>query len=87
MAPTGYGPFDRFRRYFHSNQERKGGQMSETCKTCASENTVSIDLKLSDETQVRFVSCHRCESKEWKLPGGQVSLQKVLQLTASNLPR
>ena len=61
--------------------------MTETCKTCASENTVSIDLKLNDGTEVRFVSCHRCESKEWKLPDGQVSLAKVLQLTASNLPR
>lgn len=86
MAPTGYGPFDRFRRYFHSNH-MKGGHMIETCKTCASENTVSIDLKLSDGTQVRFVSCHRCESREWKLAQGQVSLEKVLQLTASHLPR
>lgn len=57
------------------------------CDHCGSANVVSIRLKLGDGTPVIFSTCQFCEFKSWAAPQGRVPLARVLELTASNVPR
>lgn len=63
-----------------SKRTRRGPQPGVTCVNCGSEEAIEIDIKLQDDTQVTFYSCHRCDSRWWNRDGEAVALDSVLDL-------
>jgi len=51
-----------------------------TCANCGSTDAIEIRLRLSDETEVDFHSCHRCEHRWWDSDGALIDLTTVLEL-------
>lgn len=60
--------------------------MKAKCKSCGSA-VVSIDLHLENGTNFTLTRCGHCEKKNWTSSGGELSLSRVLQLTASSLTK
>ena len=51
-----------------------------TCANCGSTDAIEIRLRLNDETEVDFHSCHRCEHRWWDSDGAAIDLTAVLDL-------
>lgn len=41
------------------------GPRPDVCSTCGSTELTRLPMVLTDGTDVTFVSCHRCERREW----------------------
>lgn len=41
------------------------GPRPDVCSTCGSPELTRLPMVLTDGTDVTFVSCHRCERREW----------------------
>lgn len=55
--------------------------MSEnSCPDCGASDFIEIELNLPDGTEVRFCSCHRCETRWWNRDGRSLGLEEVLEL-------
>lgn len=50
------------------------------CPECGAADFIQIDLRLADETEVTFCSCHRCENRWWNKSGKALPLNAVLKL-------
>ena len=50
------------------------------CANCGSADAIEIRLRLNDETEVDFHSCHHCEHRWWGADGELVDLNVVLEL-------
>ena len=48
------------------------------CSSCGASDAIRIRLRLNDETEVNFSSCHRCEHRWWDSNGEVVDLTTVL---------
>jgi DNA-directed RNA polymerase subunit M/transcription elongation factor TFIIS len=53
---------------------------SGTCAQCGGTDAIEIRLRLSDDTEVDFHSCHRCEHRWWDADGELIDLTTVLDL-------
>lgn len=51
-----------------------------TCANCGGTDAIEIRLRLNDETEVDFHSCHRCEHRWWDADGEVIDLNAVLGL-------
>lgn len=51
-----------------------------TCARCGSTDAIEIRLRLNDETEVDFHSCHHCEHRWWDSDGEVIDLTSVLEL-------
>jgi transcription elongation factor Elf1 len=51
------------------------------CLGCGSEHVTSIAMTLTDGSNVRFASCHRCENRWWLQDGTQLSFDHVIAKT------
>lgn len=56
------------------------------CPDCGSGDSIEIELRLPDDSLVRFYSCHRCEAKWWDSPDGRLGLDEVLELARKRKP-
>ena len=41
------------------------------CSACGTTRVTAIAMTLTDGSPVEFVSCHECEHKSWRQPGGE----------------
>src|SRR5579875_638366 len=48
------------------------------CHYCADPHITSIEMTLTDGSQVRFGSCHRCERHWWEQDGRLLSFEHVI---------
>ena len=55
-----------------------------TCPECGASDFVEIDLKLADDTEVTFCSCHRCENRWWDRDGTSLALDDVLKIVGKS---
>lgn len=58
-----------------------------TCSTCRSTDVTQLPMVLTDGTPATFVSCRRCEAREWLTPtpdGGweTIPIETVLERSA-----
>jgi DNA-directed RNA polymerase subunit M/transcription elongation factor TFIIS len=53
---------------------------SGTCAQCGGTDAIEIRLRLSDDSEVDFHSCHRCEHRWWDADGETIDLTTVLDL-------
>jgi DNA-directed RNA polymerase subunit M/transcription elongation factor TFIIS len=51
------------------------------CRACGSARVTSIAMTLTDGSQVRFASCHRCETRWWLEDGTTLSFDHVIAKT------
>ncbi len=51
-----------------------------TCGSCGSTDAIGIRLRLNDDVEVDFHSCHRCEHRWWHADGEVIDLTTVLDL-------
>lgn len=52
-----------------------------TCVACARGRVTEISMTLTDGSEVRFASCHRCEHKSWTQAGAVLDITTVLAKT------
>ncbi len=50
------------------------------CNACGGANVIEIELTMPDGTEVRFCSCHDCETRWWRRDGEPLPLDAVLDL-------
>jgi len=50
------------------------------CARCGSTDAIEIRLRLNDDTEVDFHSCHRCEHRWWDAEGAVIDLDAVLEM-------
>lgn len=53
---------------------------SGVCANCGGTDAIGIRLRLNDDTEVDFHSCHRCEHRWWDADGEVIDLTAVLDL-------
>jgi DNA-directed RNA polymerase subunit M/transcription elongation factor TFIIS len=53
---------------------------TETCARCGSIDAIEIRLRLNDDIEVDFHSCHHCEHRWWDAGGRVIDLEAVLDL-------
>ncbi|HSP38715.1 MAG TPA: hypothetical protein VLR26_13270 [Frankiaceae bacterium] len=51
------------------------------CPQCAGRRVTKITMRLTDGSQVDFVSCHDCEHKYWRGVEGALALDGILDRT------
>lgn len=71
------------RNFSKAEIEVKEADMKAKCECCGS-GVISIDLQLENGRSFTFTSCGHCEKKSWNSSDGDLSLNRVLQLTASS---
>jgi hypothetical protein len=54
------------------------------CRGCGSPHVTRLSMSLTDGTQVKFTSCHRCEDRMWEPASGELSVDGVLQRARKN---
>ncbi len=59
----------------------------DVCSSCGSTDLTRLPLVLTDGTDVTFVSCHRCERREWLTLGDEgtwlsLPIQSVIERSA-----
>jgi DNA-directed RNA polymerase subunit M/transcription elongation factor TFIIS len=54
------------------------------CSHCGSADAIGIRLRLSEEVEVDFHSCHHCEHRWWDADGEVIDLTAVLDLARRN---
>ncbi len=57
---------------------RRSGATEVACAQCGATDVIEIRLKLNDDTEVDFHSCHRCEHRWWASNGEVLDLTSVL---------
>lgn len=50
------------------------------CGSCGAADAIGIRLRLNDDVEVDFHSCHRCEHRWWNADGEVIDLTAVLDL-------
>ncbi|MFH1330706.1 MAG: hypothetical protein ABIJ48_08685 [Actinomycetota bacterium] len=50
------------------------------CANCGTADAIGIRLRLSDDVEVDFHNCHRCEHRWWDADGEVIDLTAVLNL-------
>ncbi len=50
------------------------------CAECGSADAIGIRLRLNEEVEVDFHSCHHCEHRWWDAGGEVIDLTAVLDL-------
>ncbi|WP_199423557.1 hypothetical protein [Actinotalea solisilvae] len=53
------------------------GPRPDVCSTCGSAELTRLPMVLTDGTDVTFVSCHRCERREWLTLGADGSWESL----------
>jgi DNA-directed RNA polymerase subunit M/transcription elongation factor TFIIS len=48
------------------------------CSSCGASDAIQIEIKLPDETDVTFNSCHRCEHRWWESGSDVLDLSTIL---------
>ncbi len=48
------------------------------CPECGGSRLTEIGMTLTDGSQVRFSSCHRCETRYWREAGSELALDMVM---------
>ena len=61
-------------------RSRQSGGNATVCGNCGSADAIGIRLRLSDDVEVDFHSCHRCEHRWWNADGEIIDLTAVLDL-------
>lgn len=64
----------------HTSRSRRWLGSQGICAHCGSADAIEIRLRLNDDTEVDFHSCHRCEHRWWGAEGGVIDLTAVLDL-------
>ena len=49
------------------------------CSNCGAFDAIQIEIKLPDETDVTFNSCHRCEHRWWESGSDVLDLSSILE--------
>jgi len=44
------------------------GRTPRLCASCGGEDLTRVPMVLADGTEVTFISCNACETREWLLP-------------------
>jgi hypothetical protein len=44
------------------------GRTPRTCGSCGTEDLTRLPMVLTDGTEVTFISCNACETREWLVP-------------------
>ncbi len=52
------------------------------CPECGSTESTQIVINLTDDDNVQFFSCRRCEARWWERGGTAIELDEVLHLAA-----
>lgn len=52
------------------------------CPQCHAKDCTEIRLHLTEEENVEFFSCRRCEAKWWEREGDTIALDEVLNLAS-----
>lgn len=53
------------------------------CPQCGGTDCTQIELHLTDEQNVEFFSCRRCEARWWEREGDTIALDEVLTIAAN----
>lgn len=56
------------------------------CPTCGSTDNTEITINLQSDNAVVFHACRACEAKWWETAGQVITLDAVLDLTATRKP-
>jgi DNA-directed RNA polymerase subunit M/transcription elongation factor TFIIS len=64
----------------HTPRSRRWLGSNGTCALCGGADAIEIRLRLNDDTEVDFHSCHRCEHRWWDAAGAVIDLTDVLEL-------
>jgi hypothetical protein len=51
------------------------------CVACGSTRVTRLAMNLTDGTPVTFISCHRCEHRQWEHEGTLLTVETVLDRT------
>jgi DNA-directed RNA polymerase subunit M/transcription elongation factor TFIIS len=49
------------------------------CANCGANDAIQIEIRLPDESDVTFNSCHRCEHRWWESATEVIDLTAVLE--------
>jgi hypothetical protein len=64
----------------HTPRSRRFVDSTVVCAECGSGDAIGIRLRLNEEAEVDFHSCHRCEHRWWDADGEVIDLTAVLDL-------
>jgi hypothetical protein len=55
-----------------------GARSLTSCHLCGGQHVTAIGMTLTDGSQVKFASCHRCENRWWVEGGSELSFEHVI---------
>ncbi|MBM3694326.1 MAG: hypothetical protein FJW79_00045 [Actinobacteria bacterium] len=61
-------------------RSRRWVESTVVCGNCGAADAIGIRLRLGEDTEVDFHSCHRCEHRWWDAEGEVIDLTTVLDL-------
>ena len=64
----------------HTSRSRCSAESTVVCSHCGAADAIGIRLRLNDDVEVDFHSCHRCEHRWWDADGELIDLTTVLDL-------
>lgn len=50
------------------------------CVSCGQKSVIQIDMTLPDGSEVKFNSCHVCETKWWDKEGESIEVDGIIDL-------
>jgi DNA-directed RNA polymerase subunit M/transcription elongation factor TFIIS len=59
-------------------RSRRWVESTTVCANCGSADAIGIRLRLNEESEVDFHSCHHCEHRWWDCDGEVIDLTAVL---------
>jgi hypothetical protein len=60
-------------------EPRRSRVVNVVCAECGASDVIGISLKLDEDTEVDFHSCHQCEHRWWSSNGEVLDLTSVLE--------
>ncbi|MGL5857456.1 MAG: hypothetical protein ACRC35_03435 [Angustibacter sp.] len=60
---------------------QRESQAGTVCAGCLSERTTELVMKLTDGTEVDFISCRTCGRRQWSHDGVELTVAEVLERT------